>query len=748
MSFWNLMLLIALYLFTRFILTTLDYNDKFSELQIESLELTQLQNILESRGISHFEYKEKKDLMKLVSSTGGINHDELSEIISTEHDVTDILFESEEKFLDEVVRSNEDVWLILTQQSEDIYSRFLDNSDWEKVKSILKPAGIKTGILYCHSDSICKSWKWNSLILKTTTGLTRYPGLEKPSAVIEWVRDILKKKVMVVEKNADHKYLWEKNDLRMILVLPPKTEPPIFYLTLSASLSDSISFGIAYANHACPLLKEVFGNSIIYLSTTRYLVSTPNFDFEYGEQCGEHLNFYQMRLMLNTLQPRMASLAYISLAVFCLSILPEIYLKYRYCNREFVVYILELIGISLFWCICGLVVLWLFTIFEPLLPAILSLLLNIWRGIATASRIWVIPNALTTTLMVLCICWYKVGHKIPNFVSWIQKMKNKIFSLDNEYIRSLNTSNTRNLDTSNDRNLNTSSTTILNPHDTRNLNTSHINDLNHNNMNDINNVEINVVNTEQISIANTRQINVANTEQINVANTGQINVANTEQINIANAEQMNVANTEQINVTNTEQINIANTEQMNVANTEQINVTNTEQINVANAEQINVANAEQINVANAEQINVANTEHINDVNNEHIANVSHEHIGHLNNGNNHDSNSRNANNPVNVHANAFLIRYANNIWDYDFNRHRQQVLQRRFELDQRTRFQQTLRSIERLLNEQIFRNTTLMDNTVQFINELPEWSFRVDGLQAPERIKISHVEDIEENGLI
>ncbi|GAB6025486.1 hypothetical protein CHUAL_011227 [Chamberlinius hualienensis] len=56
----------------------------------------------------------------------------------------------------------------------------------------------------------------------------------EPNAVIEWVRDTLMTKVMVVKTDEEHKYLWGKSAVRMILILPPETEPPLFYLTLSA----------------------------------------------------------------------------------------------------------------------------------------------------------------------------------------------------------------------------------------------------------------------------------------------------------------------------------------------------------------------------------------------------------------------------------------------------------------------------------------------------------------------------------
>ncbi|GAB6025485.1 hypothetical protein CHUAL_011226 [Chamberlinius hualienensis] len=94
----NLLLLIAIYLFTRFIFTTLNYNDKFSKLELKSLKVPQLKKILESRGISHFGYEDKNDFVKLVFSTGDINNEELSDIMSTKHYMTDIHFENERHF--------------------------------------------------------------------------------------------------------------------------------------------------------------------------------------------------------------------------------------------------------------------------------------------------------------------------------------------------------------------------------------------------------------------------------------------------------------------------------------------------------------------------------------------------------------------------------------------------------------------------------------------------------------------------
>ncbi|GAB6025487.1 hypothetical protein CHUAL_011228 [Chamberlinius hualienensis] len=80
MFLWTLLLLIAIYLFTTFIVTNSDDNEKLSKHEINSFKVTQLTNILESRKISHFGYMEKKDLVELVFST------------------------------DEVENSNEDVW--------------------------------------------------------------------------------------------------------------------------------------------------------------------------------------------------------------------------------------------------------------------------------------------------------------------------------------------------------------------------------------------------------------------------------------------------------------------------------------------------------------------------------------------------------------------------------------------------------------------------------------------------------------
>ncbi|GAB6025588.1 hypothetical protein CHUAL_011316 [Chamberlinius hualienensis] len=316
---------------------TLDDNEKFSELQLNSLKRSQLHSILESRGIPQFGYKEKKDLVKLVFSTGSISNEELSEIMATKHDMSDVHFRGENRFQWSVDHSMEDVWLIRTQQSEDVYSSCFDNSNWNDVKSILIPAGIKTGVLHCFRNetlncSICGYNKWNTLILATPGNWTTYDGLGKPRLVIEWVRDILMTKVMVVKTDEEHKYLGETkdlgeiNDVQMMLVLPPDTEPPLMYLILSASLSHRISFGIAYANHAYPLLEETFGNSITSLSTAKYFISTPTSHFEYGKESGEHLNFNQMKLKLNTLRPPIANVVYnivlicylLMLVIFCM----------------------------------------------------------------------------------------------------------------------------------------------------------------------------------------------------------------------------------------------------------------------------------------------------------------------------------------------------------------------------------------------------------------------------------------------
>ncbi|GAB6025589.1 hypothetical protein CHUAL_011317 [Chamberlinius hualienensis] len=293
-------------------------------------------------------------------------------------------FKCENHFLEEVEHSNEDVWVIQIQKSEDIFSCFLDISQWEDVKSIIKPPGIKTGMVNCHSNSLYEVQNWYSLILKTPSNLTTYARSREPNAVMEWVKDTLNKEVIVVNTDEEHKYLWGGNDVHMMIFLPPETKPPMFYLTLSVSLSHSISFGIAYTNHAYPLLEKAFGNSITSLSTAKYFVSTSNFNFEYGKESGEHLyliiNFNRIKLMLNTLQSQMAIVTYIiSLAVFCLWILPKMYLKY--CEEE-------------------------------LEEAIISLLFNVLRSIAIRSRI---PEPNIESLLNKMLAHMNGTHRLHSF---------------------------------------------------------------------------------------------------------------------------------------------------------------------------------------------------------------------------------------------------------------------------------------------------------------------------------------------
>ncbi|GAB6025590.1 hypothetical protein CHUAL_011318 [Chamberlinius hualienensis] len=691
----------------KFIFTTLNYNDKFSKLELKSLKVPQLKKILESRGISHFGYEDKNDLVKLVFSTGDINNEELSEIMSTTHDMTDIHFENERHFRDEVEHSNEDVWLIRIQKSDDVSSSFMDNTDWEKVKSILKPAGIKTGMLYCQSNSKCNFKKWNTLILKTPGSLTEYVGLKKPNAVIKWVRDTLKDKVMVVKTDDDHKYRWRENDVQMMLVLPLETEPPLFYLTLSAILRKRITFGIAYTNHAYPLKEKAFGNSITSLSTAKYFVSTPTLNFEYGKRSGEYLNFNRMKFMLNTLQLKVGSLSYIiSLAVFCLCVLPDIYRKY--CEEVLKDYILELIVLP----ILVYLLFYLIVNFEPIL-------LYVWRIIAIASRIWIIPSAFTTMLMVLCICWYKLGHNIPNFVSWIQKIKNKIFSLDNEDVRNLNTSSSRNLSTHNRRNVSTHNRKKLSNRNRKKLKTNNRRNLNTSNSRNLNTSDTRNLTTSETS--SSRSLNTSNSRNLNTSDTTSTrNLITSGTSSTRNINTSDTSRTRNLNTSDTSSTRNLNTS--NTSSTRNINTSNTSSTrNLNTSDTSSTRNLNSFRSQFDQLLRNLNTLHSRNLNTSRTRILSMSEYAH--------ELYRRTNPLQDPLRNVFPLPEPSTDFERLLN-----------EMDTLINFSR-MESFERITNFHLYRSSTIIPEEPRFnsdipefqrISEIPEWSFTVDSLQTPE----------------
>ncbi|GAB6025484.1 hypothetical protein CHUAL_011225 [Chamberlinius hualienensis] len=480
---------------------------------------------------------------------------------------------------------------------------------------------------------------------------------------------------MVVKTDEDHIYRWRKNDVQMMLVLPLETEPTLFYLTLSASLRKHISFGIAYANQAYPLMENAFGNSITSLSTAKYFVSTPTFNFEYGKRSGEHSNFNQMKFMLNTLQLKVRSLSYIiSLAVFCLWILPDIYRKY--CEEVLKDYIFELIVLLL---LVYLLFYFIVTV-EPIL-------LYVWRIIAIASRIWIIPSAFTTMLMVLCICWYKVGHKIPNFVSWIQKIKNKIFSLDNEDVRNLNTSDNRNLttsETSSSRSLNTSETSS-----SRSLNTS--------------------------ETSSSRILNTSNSRNLNTSDTRNLTTSE-----ISSSRSLNTSNSRNLNTSDASSTrNLNSSDTTSTRNLITSGTTNTRNLNTSDTSSTRNFNSfrsqfdqllRNLNTLHSRNLNTSRTRILS------MSEYAHELY-------------RRTNPLQDPLRNVFPLPEPSTDFERLLN-----------EMDTVINFSR-MESFERLMNFHLYHSSTIIPEEPRFnsdilefqrISEIPEWSFTVDSLQAPE----------------
>jgi E3 ubiquitin-protein ligase RNF103 len=341
------------------------------------LSVKQLKRLLDNRGIAYDGIVEKKELIDLVDTSGGVSEEELvdsEEDINNNEDIIDdnintnnnnnnkietngLYNENEVKsdyrfscgthFYEEVEDTKDSAWIVNVMPINGI--NLIDNKLWKQIVNKCNRFGIRTAIFDCALDPyLCQRKGWISSrlvlalpregikmkedVLLMTYLIGQYTKLQQ---IIDWIHKQLATRVISIQSIEDLHQNWLQsqkdsintiNDIKLVFISSLAT-PPLILSALAIKFSGRIKFGLFRVDSKkkkslIAKLDKRIPSYIIVLSDRHYI---------YGLKAGENIKYRSMELLLRTLKPEMNDLFLLSLLLTNISV--GLYFFWMKCSK-------------------------------------------------------------------------------------------------------------------------------------------------------------------------------------------------------------------------------------------------------------------------------------------------------------------------------------------------------------------------------------------------------------------------------
>ncbi|KAL1460999.1 hypothetical protein WDU94_012932 [Cyamophila willieti] len=317
------------------------------------LNVRQLKQLLDSRGISYTGVLEKQQLVEILNDSGHVVKSEVHELSmfsnSTErlnsHPPASSVFTGGSHFNEKVEDTKDSVWLVqVIPASHKHQEPLLDDYSWRYLQHHLAPFAVQTGVFDCALDKkLCRRRNWLEPILLLALPRSNRPkdhvvirtsNTPKIHMIIKWVKEQLSSRVDKITSLSQLEDEWlthtQSDDGVRVVLFSHLIHTPLFFAALSIKFTGRIKFGIfslkkdeddsvnadsVSSRGSSSSVRTHLLNQHKISSLPTYLVISPHGKHSYGSLPGEHFNLLRMNLLLKAIVPEMNDMFIVALVL-------------------------------------------------------------------------------------------------------------------------------------------------------------------------------------------------------------------------------------------------------------------------------------------------------------------------------------------------------------------------------------------------------------------------------------------------